>query len=244
MNDFIINYDMNCDNDRNDNFEIFNKKTYVIVSKWGYPFGGGEAFLYTTVEWATKLGMFTYWLCFTDAKNVNYSTLMLDPLPNGYIIRIPDGFNEDVLYNWLRLLRPDYVHHQGHMRKSFFDVCEKLRIEFLSGFHFWHGAIILDSIKLNKDILLNYKDHKVDPELIYLYNRKHCSLYTVSPFVSECIKEITNIYIDDHIYASSSIARLKIDKIDPLENKYVTVINIHHMKGGEILYYLLQWLYH
>ncbi|ARF10700.1 glycosyltransferase [Hokovirus HKV1] len=221
---------------------IFNKKVYVVVSVWSYPFGGGEEFLYQTMEWAHQLNMNTYWLSFTNPSlnGKPFENFTIEKYPFGTFIHIPDGFSEDNLYNWLVLLKPDIVHHQGHIRQNFFNVCERLRIEFCSGFHFWTGGIILDPKQLNVDILNNAKLHKPDPELLYLHNKKHCNLYTVTPFVSECIKEITNIYIDDHIYASSSIARLKIDKIDPLENKYVTVINIHHMKGGEILYYLLQ----
>jgi len=219
---------------------IFDKKTYVIVSKWGYPFGGGESFLYTTIEWATSLGMYTYWLCFTDAKNSNYTLFELDKLPNGYIIRIPDGFDKKTLCNWLKLLKPDFVHHQGHMRKEIFSACEELRIEFLSGFHFWYGAIILDSEKGNKDILENYKYHKVDPELIYLYNRKYCNLYTVSPFVTECIKKITGYEINDNIYSSSSIKSTKVSDADICNKKFVTMINVHYLKGGELILYLIK----
>ena len=219
---------------------IFKNKVYVIVSKWGYPFGGGESFLYTTIEWATKLGMHSYWLCFTDAKNKNFEELTIEKLAGGYMIKIPGGYNDNVLYNWLRLLNPHFVHHQGHMRRNFYNVCEKLRIEFISGFHFWFGAIILDSAKLNANILENYACHKTDPELEYMLKQKYATLYTVTPFVSECIEKVTGYKITDHIYSSSSIDSIKIPNMNIKLNKFVTMVNIHYLKGGELFLYLIE----
>lgn len=231
---------------------ILKKKVYVVVSIWSYPFGGGEEFLYQTMEWAHKLGMKAYWLSFTNPSidNKPFTDFAVTNYPFGNMISIPDGFSEVTLTNWLKILRPDIVHHQGHFRKSFFLVCEKLRIEFCSGFHFWTGGIILSEEKKNISILENYMHHKPDPELLFLHNKKYCNLYTVTPFVSECIEKVTGVKIVDHIYASSSIERLKIgydtnnlkndNAFNALNNEYVTVINIHYMKGGEILYYLLE----
>lgn len=33
---------------------------YVIVTKWGYPFGGGEQFMLGTMLWATQHDMDAY----------------------------------------------------------------------------------------------------------------------------------------------------------------------------------------
>ena len=47
---------------------IFKNKTYLILSKWAYPFGGGEEFLYQTTKWAYDLGMKCYWICFSQER--------------------------------------------------------------------------------------------------------------------------------------------------------------------------------
>jgi glycosyltransferase involved in cell wall biosynthesis len=217
-------------------------KRYCIVSKWCYPFGGGEEFLYQTMEWAFNNGMECYWLTFTK-NNKPFEELIIENVGNyGKIIKIPDGLTSQTLYNWLKLLKPDIVHHQGHERLLFYEVCEMLRIEFLSGFHFWTGGIILDPICFNTDILKNYAKHKTDPQLTNLIKKKYCNLYTVTPFVSECIEKITEYKIYDNIFAASSQSKCKIPNININENIYVSIINIHKMKGGELLLYLLKEL--
>lgn len=217
-----------------------NGKNYVIVSKWGYPFGGGEEFLYQTMEYAYKLGMKSYWLSFYTSDNKCYDETEIITVKHGYFIRVSGGFDKVVLHNWLRLLKPDIVHHQGHMRRDFYDVCEKLRINFMSGFHFWSGGIILDGEKLNINIIKNKQYHKVDPELEYLHNREFCHLYTASKFVTECISEVTHINISDQIFASSSYNKNIVKNYNVLNAKYVTLINIHKLKGGLVLLNLLK----
>lgn len=219
-----------------------SNKIYCVVSKWSYPFGGGEEFLYQTMEWAHKLGMKCYWISFTTAANKPYKQLEIESFEYGKLIRIPDGLTSLSLYNWLKIIKPDIVHHQGHERVLFYEVCELLRIEFLSGFHFWSGGVILDPSVFNTKILENYNKHRVDPQLTYLINKKYCNLYTVTPFVTECIKKITGLEINDNIFAASSYEKCKIYNINPINNKYVSIINIHKNKGGELLLDLINEL--
>ena len=248
--------------------ELLNKNIFLNISKWGYAIendeveihdnrkiiiskgiGGGEEFLLQTMEIMNKYGMKCYWLCFNDVNNREYKIFSILKYKFGTIIQIPNGFTESKLINWLKLLKPNIVHHQGFMREEIYKCCKKLRIEFLSGFHFWTGAILLDGIKKNMNILDNIKYHKCDPSLIKLYNEKYCNLYTVSPFVSECIKKITGYEIMNNIYASSSIKKCKfIDNVtnnllykgcEEMKGTFVTMINIHMLKGGDIFLYLI-----
>jgi len=221
--------------------EYFKNKTFVILSKWSYPFGGGEGFLYQTMEWATRLKMNVYWLCFTDAKNNSFNQLTIDNYDCGKIIKIPGGLNELNLINWLKILKPDLIHHQGHERMFFYKICRKLRLTLISGFHFWTGAIILNEQYGNIQILENADQHKKNEEIDILMNDpKFCHLYTVTKFVAECIEKITGYNIEDNIYASSSYEQLKISNFDSINNKYVSVINIHKLKGGELLIKLIK----
>lgn len=218
---------------------IFTNKKYVIVSNWAYPFGGGEEFLYTTMEWAKNLGMQTFWICFCDATNKIYDDFSITTFEYGTMIKLQGGLNKDTLYNWLFLLRPDIVHHQGAMRNIIFKACKKLRIEFMSGFHFWTGGLLLDPICKNIDILENWEKHKVDPLLEKIINEKHCNLYTASQFVTDCIKKISGFNINDIIYPSSSTKDNYIET-NAYENEYVTMVNIHKHKGGELFLYLIE----
>jgi len=219
---------------------ILKNKRYVIVSNWTRPFGGGEEFLFQTMQWASQLGMKSYWIGFCNAKNEPFKEFELVVYDFGLILKIPGGFSQKKTINWLKLLRPDIVHHQGQLRKDFFECCEQNRIEFMSGYHFWWGAICLDSEKKNVDILENAKYHTTDDELKYLYDKKYCNLYTVTKFVSNCIEKVTSYKIPDNIYASSSYSKCKITNMNILKNRYVSMVNIHKLKGGEILLHLMK----
>src|SRR5690606_19810846 len=96
------------------------------------------------------------------------------------ILKIPSGFNENNLINWLKIIKPFIVHHQGHLREPFARICNDLRIQFISGIHFWTGVILLNPEFKNIDIIEHKNYHKPDPELNNILNLKHCTLYTVS----------------------------------------------------------------
>lgn len=231
-------------------FDILKGKIFLNVSKWGYmesSAGGGEEFLLQNMQTMYEYGMKCYWLCFSNANNKNFDNFYVSTYYFGTIIHISNGFNEKILIDWLKLIKPNIVNHQGFLREEIYNCCKKLRIEMLTGFHFWSGAIILDTVKKNIDILKNYKFHQTDPSLLNLYGKKYCNMYTVSPFVSECIKKITNCDIDYNIYASSNKKKCLIDYSQPNifgnqneNNKYVTLINVHTLKGGDIFLKLIE----
>jgi glycosyltransferase involved in cell wall biosynthesis len=252
-NFFVTNdYIKNKSNDYLDIKEksIFHDKIYLIVTYWSYPFGGGEEFMYDTMEWAHNLGMKCFWLSFCDAKNNEYPELKMSQQKYGKIIHIPGGFSVETLSNWVYLIRPDIVHHQGHIRGKFYMSVEKQRIEFISGFHFWGGGIILDPEKKNILMLENSEFHKTDPEFELLLGKNTANFYCASKYVQECFDKITGNHIKDIIFASSSIKRYELDNFDPwhcdnndnndtIDKGYVVMINIHKHKGGDIFYYLL-----
>jgi glycosyltransferase involved in cell wall biosynthesis len=213
-----------------------NKMKYIIATNWCYPFGGGEEFMYQTMEWAVKLfNAECYWISFANSKKENHGQFEIKKDKYGTHIYLSGGFNEKNLCMWFKILKPDLVHHQGNFREEFYTVCEILRINFLSGFHFWTGGIKLDPETYNRDILKNSPKHLPDEELLRITDKKFCHLYTVSPFVKECIQKIANVDIKNMIYSGSAFSRYKIDQIDTKDQIYVTCINIHKVKGGEIL---------
>lgn len=222
-------------------YNSYKNKVYLILSKWCYPFGGGEEFMLQTMMWAHELGMDCYWISLCDKANKYFDKLEIECYEFGKLIKIPNGDEEDnIIKYWLKMLKPSMVHHQGHMRKKFYEICDSMRIEFLTGFHFWIGAIILNEKTLNIDIMENKHLHNADQEISYLWNKKYCNYYAVTEFVANCINEITNYDIKDIIYASSSILKCKIENFDILKNNFVTMINIHKLKGGEILLHLIK----
>lgn len=221
--------------------DILEGKIYLITTYWTYPFGGGEEFMYDTMEWASKLGMKSYWIAFTDSRNKQFETFSIIKHEYGTIMHIPGGFNVETLSNWLYIIKPDIVHHQGRFRDKFFLATEDLRIEFLTGFHFWLGGINMNESKGNILMIENAQYHKEDPEFALLKKKERCNFYCASKFVQECFNVITKTFIPDIIYPSSSIVRYKLDADnDPWYSKYVVMINIHKNKGGSIFFHLLK----
>lgn len=219
--------------------KFLKNRTMLIVSLWGYPFGGGEEYLYQTALWSSNMGMKTYWLCFSSPES-NYTEFSVISIDGFKIIKIPGGFNPSIARAWIKILNPDIVHHQGHLRKSFHDICFEARIPFVTGIHFWSGIIELNHIHNNINILQNSHAHTIDPDFIKLYDSPHCTFYSVSKFVTECVEKITDKKIDYTVFSGSSKNRCFVEGNNPIDNKYVTLINIHLLKGGELILFLLQ----
>ena len=93
-------------------------KKYVVVTRWGYPFGGGEAYMRETLIWCRSQNMQCFWLSFTNEHNKPQQVLSVKETEDGYLSIVPPGgFSENTLGLWLDVLKPDIVHHQGHNRK-------------------------------------------------------------------------------------------------------------------------------
>lgn len=224
---------------------------YLIVSLWCYPFGGGESFLLQTMKWAKNIGMNCFWISFCSVSSNNsitsnsnnsfdkdFDKLYIENYFYGTIIKIPGGFNTDNLYNWVKIIKPDIVHTQGHRRFEIIETISKLRIPILSGYHFWSGLIDLHPKTFNSNILENIKSHKRDGEFIKINNNSFVTSYVCSDFMKDVVNTIYNSDLPV-MYASSNKDDIYV-KINPCKNKFITQVNIHKLKGGEIFHHLLE----
>lgn len=202
---------------------------YLIVSDWGWPlFGGGEQFLYDTMKWASDLGMKVLWICFSTPK----SKFLIDnqiQTKYGEIYQMAGGFSVKSLRNKLLAVKPKIVHHQGNYRLPIMNVCNELSIPFMTGFHFWTDAIILG--KSGNQEILQHHDHQVSRDFKEILD-KSTLVYSCSDFLREAILKVSGYNLLPMIYPCSLEERIKVDPL--VEKKYVTMINIHQLKGGEI----------
>lgn len=209
--------------------------------------GGGEEFMYQTMKWLHNIYSI-YWLSFTDSVNKSYTHFEVINDKYGKMIHVENGLTFDNLNNWLKLLCPDVIHHQGVERKLVLSVCVNLNIPLITGFHFWSGGISLSSKSSNIKILDNIPFHKVDPELEYV--AKHAShIYVASEFMNEVFSKVSGKVFDviepvpdeDSVVAESNKCEYKsaTDLLCILKNlsrrEYVTMVNIHKFKGGQLL---------
>lgn len=212
------------------------KKRIVLITRWAWPFGGGEEFMLQSMHWCAQLGIEAVWLDFCSGTNVDHPRLTVDSkTAPGTIVHLPGGFSEETIRDWLILLKPDLVHHQGHCRMAVMQVCRQLRVPMMTGFHFWIGAIELSAETQNSKILSNVSGHKISPELEPV--DEYCTVYAASEFVQEVIATVAKIHIEHIIYPISS-AEFGLVKGEIVPS-YVTMVNIHRNKGGELLDELL-----
>ena len=213
---------------------------YLIVTLWSYPFGGGESFMLQTMKWAHDNGMKSYWISFSSS-NGDHTELKIIRDKYGTMIHIPGGFNEENILNWTKLFNPKIVHTQGNRRREIIETISKLRIPILTGYHFWGGAIDLNPLTNNRDILNNISRHKKSNELDIILKNKYTIPYVCSDFMQDIIQKVCNVTLQ--IMYPSSGRDVYVDKINVLENKFVTHINIHKLKGGDIFYELVKNLF-
>ena len=233
--------------------------TFVIVTKWAYPYGGGEEFMHQTMEFTSKISD-CIWLCFNNARNEPFAqtkVVNFFPCPElkyvNAMICVAGGFTERKLYCWLRMIKPLMIHTQGALRLEIETVARVLNIPLMSGFHFWHGAVLLSEKHNNVRILENINTHRVDPNFPKHVLQRADVVYGPSIFFNDVIQKITGLTLEllppmpteSQVIAEKNMKQDKLFENDDWQlypRGYVTVINIHESKGGRLFYYLLQHL--
>jgi glycosyltransferase involved in cell wall biosynthesis len=220
-------------------------KKFLNVSMWGWPiFGGGEQFLLDTMKWARRLGMDPYWICFeqpTPKGVVAFSKFNVIQTEDGTIMQIPGGYNETNISNWIRLINPDVVNHQGGRRRDVMRICHGLGIPCMTGICFWNEIIKLDHSTNNRDIIKHAKNHSMDPAFPDVL-KWATTVYSASKFVTDAVFAITGVQVSDMIYSSSSVSKCRLFESEKVNQHYVTLINYHEQKGGRILLELIKRL--
>jgi glycosyltransferase involved in cell wall biosynthesis len=217
--------------------KFINKRTsYLTMSKWGYPpYGGGENWLIDTMTWLSK-DYASIMICFYDPKK---QTLFdeIDIIEDNNLLYIQMTQNYFELIKIIKLINPKCISHQGMNRRFYMEISNLLNIPFMSGFCFWQDIIKMTDL-CNVD-MENTQLTKCD-NFDYIYEKSDY-LYSASQFVNNIIFKYQNkqldiietISDDSHFLLTNNENNININK------KYVTMINIHEMKGGKILEQLL-----
>jgi glycosyltransferase involved in cell wall biosynthesis len=217
-------------------------KRGVWLTYIAHPFGGGEAFFYDCLHWALQLGIDVYWLSFVNANHQPHGTysdtIIQDGSAKAHIIHIPGGYSEETCRSWLKLIRPDFVHHQGALRREFLTICNELKIPMITGFHFWSGGIQLSPQTSNQDILAHAKDSRKDPDLDFVL--KSAVVYCASEFMQQVFQTIAQVTIPWVLHPIPSSDRCVMRGPRTHELKYITALNIHRLKGGTYVLALLE----
>ena len=211
------------------------KRRCLTLVEWGHPpFGGGENWMLTFNRILHKNNYENYLICFSDPfKNEYFTEIKLINLCYVKIIQMP----KDILsiIKIIRIIKPDFVNHQGINRMFFMKIANVLNIPFLTGFCFWND--IIKSEYSNIDMINNTELKKSDNFDTIL---KNSYTYVASQFVNDIIKKVNpNINELDIIETISTKEEFEVDN-NILNRKYVSLINCHYNKGGYLIKYLCE----
>lgn len=201
----------------------------LIVTEMGYPFGGGEAYMYQTAHMNARMGIKTVWLCFVDKFCRPYTETRIEQLnQNILIIQQAGGWNIQVVGRWVRFLQPQLVHTQGSKSAELCNIPGPL----LVGVHFWTNFVDLSPDTGNRAILANIEKHSLAKTARSILDR--ATVYLASEFVQDVIYQVGGIKIDRVLYPVSSETCMRTDAEARIA-KYCTLINCHRLKGGDLL---------
>lgn len=204
----------------------------LFITKWGYPFGGGEEFMLQSLAWLSEAGYEAYWVSFTDATNREWESLKI----KDNLIFAPGGMTEKNVAWWIDYFQPDFVHHQGHSRLLVSRVCKEYAIPLITGFHFWIGLVDLGK-EDNVNILKNLQWHTPSPEFEEVLGNAS-AIYLVSEFMQKVVKKITG-HIFPIIHPIPN-APTVVAETSSKKATLITLINTHPLKGGKIFLKLVK----
>ena len=212
--------------------------TCMVVNQYSYPGGGAEQFLFDTIPVLREMGFDTfYWLCFASFNEGVFRQTQVHKLETHTMICVGGGFSENKLFVWLLEVRPDFVHHQGVYRLPLVRCCNRLNIPVLTGLHFWTESIVLGSTG-NRAIEKNISSHRPHPDLDKVLNAPNVRVYACSEFVSRVISAVTGRELSLLLYPTSPLSRVGV--VQEREKKYVTLVNVHWLKGSGLLQELVE----
>lgn len=228
----------------------------LIVTKWGYPFGGGEAFMRDSIDWCQSQFTEIIWLSFmcydaVSAVHKPWPVYSVNKKSDKVaFVQVPNEMSAATLNWWIKTLDPDVVHHQGPERALVIKTCVNLKVPVVTGFHFWHGAVVLSKHHGNTNIMDHLSDHTIDPELDWLTTENTVTIYFASEFMKQVVLSTPSGLQKTKDYVANKVAILApvstesnvCLKSSVDSRRYVTQINVHPGKGGAVIRYCIEQL--
>lgn len=213
------------------------RESVIVFNEWGYPpFGGGENWILDTCRVMNRKYN-VYMLCFRDqSKNQAYTGYQIKNLDYCKIILMEKNLTE--ICRLIYKINPKLICHQGVERIFAMKVANCTGIPFVTGFCFWNDMIEFhDQSNINMLNTSQKITHK------YPVIQQNSYPYVVSNFMNDILRK--NNYTSLPVIESISLkenynAPFKIKDWD--KRIYVSILNIHKLKGGYVLLELLRRL--
>jgi len=213
------------------------RESILVLNEWGYPpFGGGENWILDTCRVMNRK-YDCYMLCFRNQfKNVEYQNYEIVNLDYCKIILMKKDITE--IFKLVYDLKPKLICHQGVERIFAMKVANCTGVPFVSGFCFWNDMIQFED---ESNIGMMTKQQKISPD--YRVIKSNSYVYCVSKFMNDILEKngeknipvIESISLRDNFMTKFSTRNFEA-------RKYVSILNIHHLKGGKVILEMLKKL--
>lgn len=210
-------------------------KVCLTITYNSYPLGGGESYLYSCCKQLSSYGFKNIWLSFSDGK----SSYQSDYISNDDVcIFHKTSYSVQKIEELLQYYKPSLIHVQGKIITFLEDILIKSSIPTIIGYHYWNGIVKLGETN-NRDIIKNIKRHRLDTEYTKFF-LPHITSYVCSEFLNDVITLLNGNRIPNVLYPISDETSYKVDY--NVDSEYITQINVHSVKGGDLFYELAKVL--
>ena len=208
-----------------------------IVTQHSYPGGGGEEFILDIITYFKKKNIIIYWFTFENwNNNDNFkSNLYTNIKINNKISLIKPNELCGILFKY----NLDYLLHQGRGHNLIYNCGSMLNIPTITIWCFWEE--IFNSDISNISIKDNINKYEINNQFLNIIkNIDH--YYLASKFLKEIIELKYKINIpNDNIFLSLSHSnRVNKDNIKSINNKYISLLNSHFLKGADVFSELIK----
>ena len=217
---------------------VKNRRTCLILSEWGYPFGGGEAFLHECARMMYELGFGVTWVnCAIPGIGLHQQSkikLWKEYTEQQYT----RDFDAPLLKTIISLHKPSVIFCHGTLNTSVSKISKQEGIQVISGYHFWTGLIHLGKTG-NFEILKNIHEHSLENANKGDFNPFE-QKYVVSNFMLDVYRKlggkenliVLNPIIDEDI----------VGKYAAKPEGWITQLDVSVGKGGRIFCDLVESL--
>lgn len=202
---------------------------YLMVTRLGYPMGGGESFMHQSAKILSELGFNCTWLSFADAQRGDYRSGTVSRTPYYTDLRVTGGVDAGVVAQVVRDQAPALIHSQGEVNSLVAKVAGEARVPSLIGFHFWTGLVQLGPTG-NRSILDNLRWHALGEPLP---KSEISTSYVVSEFMNDVYKRLGGTSDLEVFHPTPDPAHYLVTREDS-SGDAVVQFNVAPGKGGEV----------
>eukprot|EP01037_Dinobryon_pediforme_P002595 gene2596-2635_t len=202
---------------------------YLVVTRVGYPMGGGEAYMHQTCRLMRELGFRTIWVNFVSGENRPHAFDHEVETPFYLDVRLAAEMTEASIAEAIGRFAPDVMHSQGVANGPVAAVAQRLRVPTLMGYHFWDGLVSL-GFSGNVGIKANFALHSATRDFAPC---RWIRRYLASEFMLDVYRSLGGVAALEVFHPVPEPAHYRTAR--DADADFVVQININALKGGAIL---------